>query len=135
MKKILYLRYVLLTTLIIVLVSFFAYSLPAKAIHPMNSTPIVQGATEKHDEIQTDAETLPTTAQDPYSTQTTYPQAGLSILENNCARCHSAQWLKKIKKTQTEWEITLTQMERKGVRLSDTEKVILIDYLVFPVEP
>lgn len=135
MKNITYLRFLFFTIIVVVHSLLIAYSIPASAIHTMNSTPSQQGATEKHGEMQTDSDEPNLTAQESTTVKASSLQNGLSILESRCAQCHTPQWLKKTKKTQTEWEITLAQMERIGVHLSDTEKDILIDYLVYHVEP
>lgn len=55
---------------------------------------------------------------------------GPSLLARHCTKCHTAQSLRRIKKQRAEWEMTLVQMERMGVRLSDIEKDVLLDYLV-----
>jgi hypothetical protein len=54
---------------------------------------------------------------------------GRSILENNCAECHLVQSLLQIKKSRTEWEGALQQMELIGIHLNETEKVVLLDYI------
>ena len=135
MKKFIHLKYLFLTTIVVVLVLLAVYSIPASTVHPTNSTSGVQDAMEKQVEIQSDVGALNSTAQEPTASQAASSQDGLLILESRCARCHTAQWLKQTKKTRTEWEKTLAQMERMGVHLSDTEKNVLIDYLVFSVEP
>lgn len=62
-------------------------------------------------------------------------QDGSSLIDSHCAQCHTIQRLKQTKKTRTGWENTLAKMERIGVSLSDTEKVVLLDYLTGIAEP
>jgi cytochrome c5 len=64
----------------------------------------------------------------PLSQATPAPD-GSAILEDRCARCHAAQWLAEIEGSRLEWEKVLVRMEMKGLRLSDTEKDVLLDYL------
>jgi hypothetical protein len=52
-----------------------------------------------------------------------------SIIESYCAQCHLVQSLLEIKKSRRDWEMSLQQMEKMGVHLSEAEKVILIDNL------
>ena len=137
MKNITYQKYFFfaIAIVVVVLILFITNSIPASAVPSTNSTSSVRGVTEKPGEIQTEVGALNSTVQEPDVSQATTSQNGLSILESNCVRCHTNQWLMKIKKTPAEWEKTLTQMEIKGVHLSDTEKEDLIDYLVQNVEP
>jgi hypothetical protein len=60
---------------------------------------------------------------------------GRSIIENNCARCHLVQSLLQSKKSRTEWEGALQQMELMGIHLNVTERVVLLDYLATKEEP
>jgi mono/diheme cytochrome c family protein len=60
---------------------------------------------------------------------------GRSLLESHCAKCHLTQGLKQLKKSRSEWEVTLAQMEALGAHLNDAEKAILIDYLASAENP
>jgi cytochrome c5 len=135
MENIMQLRYFFFAIVVVVLVMFAANSISASAVPSTNSTSGLQDALEERVEIQTDYGALNSTTKEPAASQAAPPQNGLLILESRCAKCHTAQWLKQTKKTRTEWEKTLAQMGRMGVQLSDTEKDILLDYLVFIVEP
>ena len=93
---------------------------------PPADTPVAQ---VPHAEVQVAAgATIPATAE-PAAAQVTPPQDGSTLLEDHCAQCHTVQLLEQSKKTRTEWENTLGRMEGMGVHLSDTEKVLLLDYL------
>ena len=59
----------------------------------------------------------------------------LSIMDSHCSSCHVVQNLEKIKKSRTGWEDALAKMERNGVRLSDAERTVLLDYLATADEP
>ena len=71
----------------------------------------------------------------PLMTQETRLQDGASLINSRCARCHSAELIKQTQQTRAEWEITLAQMEKMGVTLTDDEKIVLIDYLTGVDEP
>lgn len=82
---------------------------------------------------QDDTSMLPAPTPKLVSAQVTPPLDGRSVLEDHCVNCHEVQWLEKIKKTRPEWEKTLGVMKQVGVRLSDTEKDALLNYLE-PIE-
>ncbi len=135
MKNILRLSYFSVAIVIVVLALFIVFSISTSAVPSSNAISGVESATENPGEIQTDAGALNSTVQEPAVSQSASSQNGLSILESHCVQCHTTQWLMKNKKTRTEWEKTLVQMEIKGVHLSNTEKEDLIDYLIQSVEP
>jgi len=54
---------------------------------------------------------------------------GPSLLESRCSSCHVTKGLEQFRKSRSEWESTLAQMEAFGVRISGDERVILLDYL------
>lgn len=62
-------------------------------------------------------------------------QDGLAILQANCIGCHVTAWFDQFEKSISEWEEVLDQMEAMGVRLSDTEKGILLNYLAVADRP
>jgi mono/diheme cytochrome c family protein len=64
------------------------------------------------------------------------PVAGASLLDSRCSVCHSADKAKKAKKDSQGWEKTVTRMMVKGAQLTETEKVVLVDYLAktYPVK-
>lgn len=68
-------------------------------------------------------------------TQETSTIDGRSILESSCSQCHLVESLLQVKKSRTDWEGALQQMEMMGVHLSDTEKVSLLDYLATAEAP
>lgn len=54
---------------------------------------------------------------------------GSILLESYCAKCHDTRGLELYKKSRPEWQSTLDKMGNFGVRLSEAESIILIDYL------
>lgn len=68
-------------------------------------------------------------------TQETSTIDGRSILESSCSQCHLVESLLRVKKSRSDWEEALQQMEMMGVHLADTEKVILLDYLAATEAP
>ena len=54
---------------------------------------------------------------------------GAALLEARCSICHSADKPKKAKKTPGQWEQTVARMIDKGAKLTDAEKMMLVDYL------
>lgn len=52
-----------------------------------------------------------------------------ALFENRCGQCHMTALLKQYKKSRTEWEMTLVQMEAFGLELNDGEVKLLLDYL------
>jgi hypothetical protein len=67
--------------------------------------------------------------------QETPMQDGPALLKSHCARCHATAWFDQIDKSRAEWETVLERMKSLGVQLSDTEKDILLDYLVAANQP
>jgi hypothetical protein len=57
------------------------------------------------------------------------PLNGPSILAEHCSGCHAIQVLEIIRKSRSDWEITLEKMEAFGLQLSQEEQDILLDYL------
>ena len=51
------------------------------------------------------------------------------LIKERCSICHSSLKIKSAKKTAKEWEVTVTRMMGKGVKLSAEEKKSLLDYL------
>lgn len=85
--------------------------------------------------VPTDFSELDSTIQKPIESKSDTVTDGPSLLTNHCTKCHTAQSLRRIEKGRTEWELTLARMEGMGVRLSDSEKEVLLDYLLSSVEP
>lgn len=56
-------------------------------------------------------------------------QNGMDVIKTHCARCHFPTWFEKLEKPQTEIEQALRRMETMGVKLGESEKRILLDYL------
>lgn len=51
------------------------------------------------------------------------------LLKERCSICHSSWRIKSAKKTAQEWEVTVTRMMGKGVKLTAEEKKSLLEYL------
>jgi hypothetical protein len=123
------------------LASFFAIAavaalgLLAKDVISARTTPLV-ASPARIQEVQTrpantqtagGASNIPTQA--PNSSPETALQEGQLLLQERCTQCHSLQKVLQVKRTRTEWKETLAEMESLNVKISDTEKSILLDYL------
>jgi cytochrome c5 len=86
-------------------------------------------------DAQIEATALRLTSPEPAATQEMPVPDGASLLESHCAQCHVPQWLEKMHKPRAEWEKIVALMEAMGVQLSDSEKVVLLDYLAGMDEP
>jgi len=116
--------------LVVILVLFATGSIPFGTVSPTDSPSGVQDVPVERLKEQSEAMAIiSTTVAEPDVIQAQSQQDGPSLLRSHCARCHSTQWLEQIKESRSEWEGNLSQMERMDVRLSDTEKAILLDYL------
>ena len=92
-------------------------------------------APEKGDLNQVDDVTFVSSPTESIPTQETPLIDGYSLLETHCAQCHTVQKLIQIKKSRSQWEIILKQMEAMGALLSDSERNLLLKYLVTASEP
>jgi cytochrome c5 len=57
---------------------------------------------------------------------------GETILGSNCTGCHTLERVVSAKKTQEQWDQTVSRM---AVRLNNTERATLIDYLAKNYKP
>ena len=56
-------------------------------------------------------------------------QDGQALLKQHCAMCHIVIPYDQVKNSRPEWAEVLDRMEGMGVKLSETEKETLLDYL------
>jgi cytochrome c5 len=113
-----------------VVLALTAACAPATGNGPQLNTP---GA-EQSVQVDPAGEQADAVAGIPAKIESTETQAGAlpdgqSLLETRCAQCHLVQSLEQNQKSRLDWEKSLKQMEMMGVRLDDTEKGILLDYL------
>lgn len=54
---------------------------------------------------------------------------GASLLDARCSGCHSADRVKRERKSREQWAETVTRMIGKGAPLAVEEKIVLIEYL------
>lgn len=86
--------------------------------------------TEKPIEVPAQATQAPAVQQQPTVAPQNAPAIdGASIVENQCAACHSSNRVKQVRKTHDQWDQTVSQMIDRGAQLSDAEKKALVDYL------
>jgi hypothetical protein len=123
------------TIFAIILVLLTADSIPTSTFSPTYSPADTRDALVERLEVQVDVDALISKTIEPDASQVTSLPDGRSLLDSHCTRCHIAQWLIQIKEPRAEWEKILEQMEGIGVYLSDTEKLVLLDYLVVTGEP
>ena len=60
---------------------------------------------------------------------------GANLLEERCSVCHPSSRPKSKQKTPEQWEATVNRMMGKGAKLSDEEKVALLDFLSKTFKP
>jgi cytochrome c5 len=115
---------------VVILIMLAAGFIPPDAVSKMISKSAVMSRTPEPVEIQVDAGAFHSSTPTASLASSLAPeQDGPSLLESHCAQCHTTQRLGHIKKSQTEWETTLAQMEAIGVHLTENEKVVLLNYL------
>lgn len=54
---------------------------------------------------------------------------GATLLDTRCSVCHSTERVKQAKKTNEQWDQTVTRMVGKGAQLTESEKTVLLGYL------
>lgn len=112
-----------------------ANSAPGGIIPLSKTRSAVQDVQTKPSEVpaQLGSSNLSTQAPTP-SPETSLQEAPL-LLETRCTQCHPLQTVLQVKQTRTEWENTLSKMESFNVKISDTEKQVLLDYLTTADHP
>ncbi len=95
---------------------------------PDTSTPAEAGGVpvETRSMIPSESNSAP---DESVETQAASQLDGSILLENYCAKCHVTKGLELYKKSRSEWQSTLDKMENFGVRPSEAESIILIDFL------
>jgi len=78
---------------------------------------------------QVDVDHPVTAATEPAAEQGVAVQDGHALVKLHCAGCHIVIPHDQVKKSRLEWEEVLDRMEGMGVKLSETEKETLLDYL------
>jgi hypothetical protein len=100
-------------------------------------TTTLTGTPSDNQEVQTEAaitkteavfSNLPTQAPTPFPQ--TALQEGQLLLQDRCTQCHPLQKVLQVKRTRTEWEKILSEMESFNVKISDPEKEVLLGYLI-----
>ena len=54
---------------------------------------------------------------------------GATLMNERCSVCHTTDRIKNAKKSQADWDATVTRMIGHGAKLSAAEKPVLVDYL------
>lgn len=62
-------------------------------------------------------------------------QEGEQLLQERCSVCHGVRTVTGEKKTAQQWQQTVERMMRKGAKLSDAEKAVIVDYLAGKYAP
>jgi hypothetical protein len=93
------------------------------------SYPELQEARGEPAEVLDTAAAPVTPTSEPVASRATTTLQGPSLLAIHCAQCHVIEGLLQIKKSLSEWDYTLTQMETLGADLDEQEKQILLDFL------
>ena len=61
--------------------------------------------------------------------------SGKTVAERTCLPCHSGDILRQQRLTEKQWTAVLTKMAGWGAELSDTDRVVLMPYLVSQFGP
>ena len=120
------------TIFFVVLVLLAANSVPGNTVLPTSSSSGASDATTEQVEVQTTAGVPNPTTTGPSASQVAPLPDAPSLIANHCSRCHTEEALIQIKKTPAEWEDALAMMKWMGVRLTDAERMTLIEYLAIP---
>ncbi len=81
---------------------------------------------------RTETPTPPAAAPSPeptLSASPVLPADGATLLRERCTRCHGLERVEGTRKTPEEWEQTVDRMIRRGAKLSEAERAVLIEYL------
>ena len=108
---------------------------PPSTVNKVVPPPDARDALTEHIASQVDGNEPVSAIGEPDSDQGTLMQDGLTLLKSHCTTCHAPEWFGQIEKSPAEWETVLERMKSLGVQLSDTEKDILLDYLVAADKP
>lgn len=54
---------------------------------------------------------------------------GATLLRERCATCHALDRVESARKTADEWKQTVDRMVRRGAKLTDAERAVLVEYL------
>ena len=60
---------------------------------------------------------------------------GAELLNERCSSCHGLNKIKQTKKTPSQWDQSVSRMIAKGARLTEAEKILLLDYLNMKFAP
>jgi hypothetical protein len=116
-------------------VLFAAKSVPASTTPLPKTERGIQGVQTEGSEIPTDVGSSNLSTQTPTPSLETTLQGGPVVLQTRCTQCHSLEKVLQVKKTHAEWEETLSKMESFNVKISDSEKQVLLDYLTIVENP
>ncbi|HLO17659.1 MAG TPA: hypothetical protein VK206_22705 [Anaerolineales bacterium] len=119
----------IVTAFVAALVLLAANSMLAGASPLIKNTADVKGTLTGRTEVPTEVGSSSLSTKAPTPSPETALQEGPSVLQARCTQCHSLQKVLQAKKTRAEWEETLSKMESFNVKISDTEKKVLLDYL------
>ena len=118
-----------------VLVLLAANSIPASTIPFSKTKSDLQGLPTNFSEVPTEHGSLDLSTQVPIPSAETALQEGQLLLQTRCAQCHPLQKILQVKRTRIEWEEMLKNMESFNVKINDTEKKVLLDYLTTVDQP
>ena len=133
-------RYLLVTIIYSTILAVFAVllaacSTPASAVTQTETPSNIWEKPAGRAGAQADAGTHISTVTEPIALQETPVQDGLALMEQHCAQCHLVQSLQQLRKSRSDWEKALAQMEKIGVQLDETEKLNLLNYLSLADKP
>jgi hypothetical protein len=110
-------------------------SAPSSTIPLSKTRSDVQDVQTKPSEVPGEVDSSNSSTQAPIATPETALQEGQLLLQTRCTQCHSLQTVLQVKQSRTDWEKTLLKMESFNVKISDSEKVVLLNYLTAADHP
>ena len=133
-------RYLLIAILCVaavvaVIVLIGANAILAGPIPLSKTTSKAQDAQIQPTQVKTEVDSLKPSTAIPTPSIEPPPQDGPSLLQSRCTQCHELHWLQQVKKTRMQWEETVSQMKWFGVKISEAEQTVLLDYLATVDQP
>lgn len=122
----------IVTAFVAALALLAAKSIPASTTPLLKTESGVQGVQTEGSEIPTEVGSSNLSTQTPTPSLETALQEGPLVLETRCTQCHSLETVLQVKQTRAEWEETLSKM---NVKISDSEKQVLLNYLTIVENP
>ena len=93
---------------------------------------VMAGVLAACDGGRTETPSPPVAALSPLATLSPLPAPvadGATLLRERCATCHGLDRVESARKALEEWEQTVDRMVRRGARLTEAERAVLVEHL------